>query len=981
MTVRHMLALLAVGRFRYNVVLPNQQSSQMSVALSADATDFKHASAVDKQFTAISIRPLQFGKFGDSDSVTQLLRDCQSCCLMGTLRWLHGNDHAPNLKKFFVPYISELYQLKENKLVVDHMMLLMPPEELNESFEVVKSHPIGTWRKPESTDARWGCFSDVEIEIDFMVAGDLSMQMQLMNRHWRNESLSSPRHDVLHGDTGKIFMLHLLPSNMSLADECLARWPNCAAMHDVTRMGNDSTLDIHDLLLRPEEIYVDGDEPEAQCVSEELAHEFSANSASRTKARKRKVNRAFIRKTVWKDAALREALPDFENFKSQADTAFMPDDAMHYKTDRPRLVVLPFVPSFVTSALDDGLADFPYLHLVLGICNLHADMRVCELMASECEEPIRAALKANATAQATVDEHFNKVMKDSLKIRHAIRRTDTGDIRGPAFNGGAARILRNDWNGTLSLAQLASFRRTGGYSSSYFEAIFQTVVRLDCGSAILSRLPEMADCAQHLASAIATSRLMKPQPKDYDKFDHEASLFVAKWRILGNPLKGYGFHLWATMGKLFREYKYLEPMNQSAVEANNERMGRQMPHLTKGPRGRYSLEDLRAGPDRVAEVLATRRRRLKSLCRGMYEFTSQETVTELPRLPCLCLPLLMTHYSLLFEQWDATFSLGSKGRLQASTAYSLTSSFEEIDARINAGDVRKWKEVYVPLWKRWDLKSHYLVRVRSHSSKLWRRSRVYQARPPSDREMMQELLAEVKAYYDEAKDQRRSKWHTKRKATFYRYLVTGMSPTQEAPPPGTPAAGFNMFPITPPEQKELAGLLFVEVYQHNGALQLFLLEQLTMVRFRRQGVMSALYNALVRLASVVTAITDDTAVHLLVRRKAKQQEEARNFYVRFGFEESPKENRLPEIKPNVLVESYLTSTVAQLRRTSANTLLNSAVSVVCRNSFRSSGLGFERTAARAIKQQHMCALGDNSELASLVPTRKAMDPLVLFGFL
>eukprot|EP00966_Prymnesium_polylepis_P332913 7388389-Prymnesium_polylepis.1 len=117
---------------------------------------------------------------------------------------MKGDDHLPRLISGFVPYIKELFIVKENKLIVAHMMLMAPPEELDESFSVIKTHRVGTWRKPERADERWFCWSDVEIDMDFIVSGDMSMLMQLCMRAYNNEKASSPYHTVLHKETGKI---------------------------------------------------------------------------------------------------------------------------------------------------------------------------------------------------------------------------------------------------------------------------------------------------------------------------------------------------------------------------------------------------------------------------------------------------------------------------------------------------------------------------------------------------------------------------------------------------------------------------------------------------------------------------------------------------------------------------------------------------------------------------------------------------------
>lgn len=601
----------------------------MSVALSADAADLKHASAIDRQYTAASLRPVQFGKFGDENSVSQLLRECQSCSMMATIRWWQGNDHVPNLVSNFVPYIKELYAVKENKLIVEHMMLLLPPEELNQHFQVEKMHLTGTWRNSDHVDKRWACFSNVEIEIDFAITGDMKLLMQLTGRDYSNSKKSSPYHSVLHQDTGKILKCFALPPNVSLHDVWAERWPHCRAMLEIIRAVNDSSNDVQDLLLRPEQVEIRGsnDMPLLQEETWQSAMAaFNCNAGVRSRRRKRNVDQAAKKEWIWADDRLRELLPDFDDARSQVDTG-SEEEALHHKSDQWRLVFIPNVPEFTEDHLEDSIIDENSITSLLGVCVLHADMRACELIASEIEAPIREALAQNASFQSIVDLHFNTVMKDHLKVRHAIRRNEDGQVRRPSFNGGASKALRTDWARKASLSELAVHRRTGMYPSQYFCAVFQTLVRVDPHNALLHKLPELADCAQHFASAIEACRCMKPSAEAYDKVDFETAMFVSKWRLLGHPLKGYGFHLWATVGRLFRKFKYLEPLSQAAVEGNNERMNRHLPRICKSPSGSYKQADIDAGPDRIAAVLAERRRNLKSICRAMYEFCTCETVS------------------------------------------------------------------------------------------------------------------------------------------------------------------------------------------------------------------------------------------------------------------------------------------------------------------------------------------------------------------
>lgn len=637
----------------------------MAGVLSVDAADLKHASTVDKQYAIESFRPVQYGKFCDANSEQLLMRNNESCNMMATLRIIHGNDHLPRLLSDFCPIAEEFFIIKQNKLIVQHMMLMAPPEELDADFNVKKTHRVGTFRTPGRVDERWYCWSNVEIELDFIISGDMAMLMQLTMREYSNEKPSSPYHTVLHKETGKILKLFPLPPGSSLRKQWQQRWPNCSAMLDIISTGNDHSEDVQDLLLPPEMIDVEEEEeaPAPAPAAAQLAGAFRPNAGSKTAGRKRKVQRAQKKITVIKDERLRGLCPDFLDARTQVNTGGDGgrDAALDDESDEWRLVFLPCVPEFDGGDLQTALPDTPDLHLLLGICNFHCDIRGTEMIAEESEAEIREALAGSASHQSIVNEFFNDVMKDELKLRHNMTRDEKGNVPFRGFNGRTARLLRNDINKKRTLAQLGEHRRTGAYESKYYKAIFNTLVRINPDSPLLKKLPEIIECAQHFAVSIGCTYIDRPTSTDYDLFDEHgehqplclpslpitppprseavrvrvcsaASLFVFKWRLLGYGLRGYGFHMWATLGKLFRKFLYLKWLNQAAVEGNNERFNRQLPRISKTPGGSYKQSDIDQGEARIAEVLAERRRCLKSICRAMYEFAMCETVRTALRI-------------------------------------------------------------------------------------------------------------------------------------------------------------------------------------------------------------------------------------------------------------------------------------------------------------------------------------------------------------
>ena len=204
------LGALVNVRGRFNGPMPRRRSGQMVIAVGTDAAEFKHVSFTKRQYNVCSGRAVAFGT--RADIVTHQMPQCQSYLRSFVFRLNEGPDHAPQLKEYVCPYIKELCNFKESKevlswkpsakaskpsvkqekitkLVVQHVLLHAPPEELDQQFNVIKSYPVGTSRHPERMDLRLQCFSDLEVEIEPIFTGDQSMLMHLTQvRH-----ISQPR--------------------------------------------------------------------------------------------------------------------------------------------------------------------------------------------------------------------------------------------------------------------------------------------------------------------------------------------------------------------------------------------------------------------------------------------------------------------------------------------------------------------------------------------------------------------------------------------------------------------------------------------------------------------------------------------------------------------------------------------------------------------------------------------------------------------
>lgn len=345
---------------------------------------------------------------------------------------------------------------------------------------------------------------------------------------------------------------------------------------------------------------------------------------------------------------------------------------------------------------------------------------------------------------------------------------------------------------------------------------------------------------------------------------------------------------------------------------------------------------------------------------------------------------------------------GLNGKLKANTSYTISSTFEQIDKAIQQGAVQDWKSTYVPLHKRYMIKYWFLNKVRAHSTKLFPNSQVYKRRQAAS---TTDSISEIHDYYHEwpaarnvsdawlkenklsrhqyelkSQKERKRRWSELRACTAYRQAVRGKEPARTPTPGCSAAAPPSSFPTTPSPNKRLAAVLFVEVYKINSLQRptaFFILEQLTLVEHRRQGYMTALHHALAKVCLSMPGTSRESMVQLIVRKSSKQQRAARQFDSVMGF--SP-------VAPQCCIHSpqswqlCLGSSVGTLEDKGVQVANSHHCQIVCQHSFNKMGTPYERAAAHAIGQQHMCDEGDHVHVNDLVPHQQLCAPIVLFAF-
>ena len=381
-----------------------------------------------------------------------------------------------------------------------------------------------------------------------------------------------------------------------------------------------------------------------------------------------------------------------------------------------RLVRWPCISAFGTrESLPDSMVDADFAKKCMGMCILHADMRVPEDMAEHFEERLRSRINSGGTESMV--QKFNDVMADWLKLRHVIKKSaETKACFPVTFDGRDAKLLRADWL-ALRGVDLAKCNLDGNYPSKYFSALHAALKQAGNSEDVINDLPAYASCALHYALAMEQARKMpselRPDPESaYLVFEEESRLFVSEWVALGWTLKAYGFHLWANMTTLFRRWGSLEGISQQCVEAMIGKVARLMPHLAVKPTGRYS-----------ADVAGCRAKELEELERRRANLDAPaESIVE-----NIMLDTLETKYGLTPNDNDAE---------------PLREILLKIDHAILNGNVTAY-EVYTVFWRRF-----MAVEKLRDTARGVAQCRRMAAAGRSD---MTELRAEVVDYYSPAR--------------------------------------------------------------------------------------------------------------------------------------------------------------------------------------------------------------------------------------
>jgi hypothetical protein len=108
-------------------------------------------------------------------------------------------------------------------------------------------------------------------------------------------------------------------------------------------------------------------------------------------------------------------------------------------------------------------------------------------------------------------------------------RTKKGEVPEGSFKlqrqGGAPRV-RRDFACNPDLQGLISFRTNGKYPSKYFAALYILIATVQPNAAILTMLPELADCCTHAAKASIIGRKTILREEDYIAYETHNAWFA-----------------------------------------------------------------------------------------------------------------------------------------------------------------------------------------------------------------------------------------------------------------------------------------------------------------------------------------------------------------------------------------------------------------------------------------------------------------------
>ena len=383
-----------------------------------------------------------------------------------------------------------------------------------------------------------------------------------------------------------------------------------------------------------------------------------------------------------------------------------------------RLVRWPCISAFGSRSLPDILGgDESIATKFMGMCVLHADMRIPEDVVEHLEERLRSRLNSGSSINL---DSFNETMSSGIKLRHSIKKSaDTHECFPVSFDGTDSKNLRGDWEGLVGLTEEGydACARTGQWPSRYFTALHAALVAAGDCEDVIAELPNYARCVVHYALAMREARKMpsdlRPDPESaYCIFESESRRFVTEYVALGWSMKAYGFHLWANLPHLMRKWGSLEGVSQQCVEGMIGKVARIMPHLQLKPVGPYSKE-IRGCREKELAELERRRAHMDAPAEAIVEELMMDT--------------LATKYGLTPKDHDAM---------------PLSEVLLKIDEAIAAKNVIPY-DLYVAYWRR------YMWFTAIECSK---RARL-QLRHGTTKASLTRVLDEVNAYYDPARHQ------------------------------------------------------------------------------------------------------------------------------------------------------------------------------------------------------------------------------------
>jgi hypothetical protein len=241
-------------------------------------------------------------------------------------------------------------------------------------------------------------------------------------------------------------------------------------------------------------------------------------------------------------------IPGIDGDAADAATRTLPKDT---------LVRVPVIPNMYEHTLTKALWDvskYSTKEAKLSLCIMHCAMRTMESNLKWMLKEVLDKVKEKPSVLSIVNEAFNSVLKQKLKMRFVITVNQTGELNDIDLNGPEARALMKD------LAGLAEGRK-----SVLMDAVCATRQQLGLG---LGNTAQWATTLQHWGVAMCAGYKLRPTEADREEFHAHARWYaLTKVCMHDESLVWYDWQMFSAFALMFDAFGSLRLICQEGMEA------------------------------------------------------------------------------------------------------------------------------------------------------------------------------------------------------------------------------------------------------------------------------------------------------------------------------------------------------------------------------------------------------------------------------